>query len=540
MFKISNRLGCRSACVCLCVVLAFGFETFFCTDSAFAIGRRARARNSQIYSSYSQPMEYYPESVEYAKPAEVPETVEMAQTPAIPEKKEAKSEISEQKKVKQENQSASAPAKNTAKNKKPSDANPTGLDLALRVNSPATPAVAPAPEKLPEILCYWFQDLKEASQAAASLGRPMLIHFYIENCGPCNWMEQKVFTQTQIQKLAGSYFVLVKLNGHENQDLCARLGIVSFPADVIASSDGKYITHSLGRQEVLQYSEFLTTVANHVNLPPMNKPVGPNWQKQLQLARAAEQSKDSSQGKAPTQPKDPSPEMTAALEMPALDPPVPQKDSSVQKENPVEEDLFALSSPEAPAKAESKKEDLPVAEELDLMALGTKKEIHREDVPESSIDHMVAASETPVMTAGESMNPRRNINPTSFSQERKPLLEGFSPVALVDENRWVPGNENLTAEFENAQYCFASEGEKEKFVQNPRYYALVSGGCDVVVLAEFSQKVEGDRRFGVRYEERNFVFSSGENLEKFRANPEFYTTKVRELAWRSAQPESVK
>lgn len=531
MFELSSRLGCRFACICACAVLVF--EAFFCTDSAFAVGRRGRVRNNQIYSSYySQPTEYsYSEPVEYAKPAAVPQT---AQTPVIPEKKAVQSNVGEQKEVKPENKTVSAPAQKATENKNHSAAKSAGPDLAFRANSPVMPAVAPAPDKLPEILCYWFPTLNEASLAASSLGRPMLIHFYIENCGPCNWMEQQVFTQSQIQKLAGSYFVMVKLDGNQNQDLCSRLGVLSFPADVIISADGKYLAHSSGRQEVSTYSEFLMAAANQVKLPPMTKPVGPNWQKQLQLAKAPVKTKTSAQS------DEPGPQTTAALEMPALDPPVLKKDSSKQEDEANEEDLFALASPEKTAKAETKKEDLPVAEELDLMALSTKKEIRRKDVPESSMDHVISASETPVVTAGESMNPRRNINPTSFSQETKPVLEGFSPVALVDENRWVPGNGNLTAEYENALYCFASESEREKFVQNPRYYALVSGGCDVVILAESSQKVEGDRRYGVRYEERNFVFSSVENLEKFRANPDFYTTKVRELAWRNAQPESVK
>ncbi|MBR0191722.1 MAG: thioredoxin family protein [Thermoguttaceae bacterium] len=525
MFKFSSRLGCRFACIFGCAILAFGFETFFCTDSAFAVGRRGRVRNSQMYSGYSDPMEFsYSDSIQYSEPVEVPAAV---QTPAVPPQNAPQSG------VKSAPQTASAATPKTAENPKGSETKPAGLNLALRTDPAAAP-VAPAPEKLPEILCYWFQDLKEASKAASSLGRPMLIHFYIENCGPCNWMEHQVFTQAQIQKLAGSYFVMVKLNGHENPDLCSRLGIASFPADVIVSADGKYITHSLGRQEVWNYSEFLTAAANQVKLPPMNKPVGPNWQKKLQLAQAH------AKPQAPAQPKEPSPEMTAALEMPALDPPAPQEDSAKQ-ENAVEEhDLFALSSPAAPAKAGTLKETLPLGEELDLMALSTKQEIQRKNVLESSIDHVIAASDSLVVNARENTNPRPSINPTSFSQETKPVLEGFSPVALVDENRWVPGNENLTADFESAQYCFASEGEKEKFLQNPRYYALVSGGCDVVILAESSRKVEGDRRFGVRYEEQNFVFSSAENLEKFRANPDFYTTKIRELAWRNAQPESMK
>lgn len=517
MFKFSSRLGCRFASVCVCAFLVFSIETFFCTDSAFAVGRRGRVRASQTYSYYSDQANYW-------------EPVEVSDNAAIPVKSEKtvqNSEISDSQNTRPAAKTVSASPQKNTEAKKQSTPKPASPELALRANSLTTPPVAPAPAQLPEILCYWFTDINEASQAAASLKRPMLIHFYMESCGPCNWMEQKVLNQERIQKLAGSYYVMVKLDGNQNQELCSRLGILSFPADVIVSSEGKYITHSTGRQEVAQYSDFLTAAANQVNLPPMKKPVDSNWQKKLQLAQA------------PSHPKYPDTEMSAALEVPALDPPT-MKDSRKENNQTVEEqDLFALSTPETPA-AKTEEESLPVAEELDLMALSARQDIPREDASESEIDHLLTPPETPVLVAGETANPRLNINPTSFSQETKPVLEGFSPVTLVEENRWVRGDENISAEFEEALYYFASEGEKEQFLQNPRYYALVSSGQDVVALAESNQKVEGNRRFGVRFDDRNFVFSTAENLQKFRSNPEFYATKVREIASKSLKSESVR
>jgi len=516
MFSSSKRLGSRSVYFCGCVLLVVSLEAIFCTDSVFAVGRRGRLRTNQNYvpvASSARILESTSSLSGTKKGSQIPE-VTSSQTEAKTEAKPA---------------STSSSPKVSEKETVPS-ANSTGLDLALHTDSTSTPSVAPAPEQLPEILCYWFQNWDEAHQASALLGRPMLIHFYMDYCGPCNKMEHTVFNQSQIQKLAGSHFVMVKLNGNQNPVLCSQFGISSFPADVILTVDGKVLSQSIGYQDVQKYGEFLTAAANQIQLPPMNNPVGPNWQSQAQLAQTPVNSKESAD------------ETLVALEVPALEAAVSQETTPDAKTNEVseEQDLFTLSSSDDEVKMEEKTDSLPVAEELDLMALSTKQEIQRAPVPEKSMDHEASITESPVLAAQETGNSRLNLNPTSFSVDVKPLLEGFSPVALVDENKWVRGNETLTAEFENAQYCFVSEAEKEKFLQNPRFYALVSSGCDVVALTDNAQKVEGNRRFGVRFEDLNFVFSSAENLQKFRSNPEFYAAKVREFAKTNMKSESIR
>lgn len=92
----------------------------------------------------------------------------------------------------------------------------------------------------------WLRDFAEAESLAAKTGRPMLIHFYADWCGPCRRMEREVLNGRALQERLEGRFVAVKVNADEHPELAARYQVDSLPTDVFVDSNGRMIEKSVG------------------------------------------------------------------------------------------------------------------------------------------------------------------------------------------------------------------------------------------------------------------------------------------------------
>ncbi len=110
------------------------------------------------------------------------------------------------------------------------------------------------------------------------------------------------------------------------------------------------------------------------------------------------------------------------------------------------------------------------------------------------------------------------------------MLDGYCPVALVDRNIWVRGNSNFTVQHEGKIYFFQTEEGLQKFQNAPEYYALVFSGIDIVHFANEKKAVPGSRKFGLRYQNRNYVFQSEENRNEFKKYPNYFISQLRSNA----------
>lgn len=96
------------------------------------------------------------------------------------------------------------------------------------------------------------------------------------------------------------------------------------------------------------------------------------------------------------------------------------------------------------------------------------------------------------------------------------ILEGYSPVALVEGETLRAGDPSIETIFEGRRIRFASELEKEAFLSNPARYYPTLGGLDVAALA--SGKVEfGKPKYAVIYKNRLYSFASDADRAKFVA-----------------------
>jgi thiol:disulfide interchange protein len=92
----------------------------------------------------------------------------------------------------------------------------------------------------------WHTSFTEAEAQAKALGKPLLLHFYADWCGPCQQMERTVLNQPSVVRCLGVDVVGVKINGDHHADLLSRFGVSGFPTDVLVSPDGEVSVRSIG------------------------------------------------------------------------------------------------------------------------------------------------------------------------------------------------------------------------------------------------------------------------------------------------------
>lgn len=104
-------------------------------------------------------------------------------------------------------------------------------------------------------------------------------------------------------------------------------------------------------------------------------------------------------------------------------------------------------------------------------------------------------------------------------------LEGFCPVELVRNERWVPGDARYAAEYRGRVYFLSGPAQHQEFLANPERYVPSHSGIDPVTLVEGSP-VTGKTDYCAVYDGRLYMFSSPETLARFRQDPRRYASQL--------------
>ena len=125
--------------------------------------------------------------------------------------------------------------------------------------------------------------------------------------------------------------------------------------------------------------------------------------------------------------------------------------------------------------------------------------------------------------------PQRPQPPTTEIQSVREFgMEGYCPVTLSDEDRWVKGDKRWGARHRGRLYLFQSAAAQQKFLAAPDRYSPALAGFDPVVFAEHGRYAEGLRNHGVRYQGEIYMFVSEESLSEFAKAPTRYAHIVRQ------------
>jgi YHS domain-containing protein len=107
-------------------------------------------------------------------------------------------------------------------------------------------------------------------------------------------------------------------------------------------------------------------------------------------------------------------------------------------------------------------------------------------------------------------------------------FDGCCPVTLKLLNKWEQGSTSFGAIHRGRTYLFAGDEQRKQFLANPDSFSPVFAGYDPVLLLDRQQSVAGSRKFGFRYGEAFYLFSSAETKARFEASPQTYAAGVRQ------------
>jgi YHS domain-containing protein len=103
-------------------------------------------------------------------------------------------------------------------------------------------------------------------------------------------------------------------------------------------------------------------------------------------------------------------------------------------------------------------------------------------------------------------------------------LEGYCPVTLAERGVWVEGRAQWGARHRGRTYLFSGVEQQKAFLADPDRYAPALSGDDPVLAFDSGKSTPGQRRYGVTYQSRTYLFSSTETRDAFAANPQRYTS----------------
>jgi thiol-disulfide isomerase/thioredoxin len=109
--------------------------------------------------------------------------------------------------------------------------------LAKKVVAPAAPTPPPPGEP----------PLEEHLASARAAGKPLVIDFYTDWCGPCRMFEQKILPVASVQAALGDV-VFVRYDAEKGNGLtaAARYRVDAYPTFVVVDGQGKLVTRSSG------------------------------------------------------------------------------------------------------------------------------------------------------------------------------------------------------------------------------------------------------------------------------------------------------
>ena len=104
-------------------------------------------------------------------------------------------------------------------------------------------------------------------------------------------------------------------------------------------------------------------------------------------------------------------------------------------------------------------------------------------------------------------------------------LNGYCPVELVLNGRWVAGDLRWTVVHKGLIYRLSGDRQRREFLADPDCFAPVDSGNDRVMLVDRQRVVPGRPEFCAMYEGRLYMFSSEAGQSRFNGDPQRYAAE---------------
>lgn len=421
----------------------------------------------------------------------------------------------------------------------------------------------------------WQDNLRAAHAKAQAENKLLLLHFYSDNCVWCDRLEAGAFKAPNVGNAVSHDYVPVKIHANKNPQLVEMFKVTKFPTDVIVTTAGKTLSHSVSPQVPEKYVAMLQSAVPK-NLPTQPAGASPNTSTPQAIAatpnpQAAKQELDPSMMPqaipSPTAP----PNSGVSTGQPTINklaqqlPPSPQVpvqdggDLSLPQQIPANTVAVDAKTPGAfmggakgyLAGARTDAMTLGMPAQLEDNPSDTPSELEETVVdsiaatpPQSKSSVLSRVADAPAPKPAGVQNDsteKASVKKTTGVNQPELAMEGFCAVTVIKEDRWVEGKPDYGVIHLGKLYLFASAEAMETFLAEPVIYTPVLNEIDVVRFFEERRIVPGKREWGLKDPTYNrmFFFADEAAMNHFWNEYERYTDAaigVMDQAVKDANP----
>jgi protein disulfide-isomerase len=357
----------------------------------------------------------------------------------------------------------------------------------------------------------WHATLDSARRVAAESNRLVLIVFHADWCQACRVMERDTLGQQAVLDNLQANYALVKINADQLPRTAKEYGVAALPTTVVTTPDGQMLDRIQGRVEASPYVSRLAQVAANARRPataPLAQvPVAPT-------APAA----------ATAPPGPPMAYTPPAYAPPAYNPPAPT--APAVPAVPPTYAPPAYAPPASPAMVAA----APPAYAPPAYAPPASPAVPPPAAPPAAPPPVAASPAVPPQPAA----PPTAVQPPAGNPPFG--LEGFCPVTLSEQRKWVAGDRRWGLVHRGRTYLFAGPAERDRFDADPDAFAPMFSGNDIVSAVEQGQSVSGRREHGVFFGKHIYLFSDEATLRRFEQNPAAYADQALQALRAGAYP----
>ena len=400
----------------------------------------------------------------------------------------------------------------------------------------------------------WLSNIYEAQQIARQQQRLILVHFYSDTCLHCQRLEQIVFPNPNVYHAMSMNYVPVKINGDRARDLAVKYQVDRWPTDVITDPQGRILYKTVSPQDPARYVQLLNAVsadfraANSAATVAARTPPQGVLNSATPYAAYDNRADPRSQFAAYT----PAAAQSVAPASPSSGPYYPQVSNPREQLNPYAVSTGAGASAAAvtptgaydprsawsAAGSESESGFAPAA----LSPAASQGSYSPSQPASPPFQPTWSPSQPtwqenrfysdPTATGSSQVAAAPQVPATSGTASAPIAMDGFCPVTLAEQERWAKGDPRWGVVHRGRTYLLLSQQHQQRFLGDPDRYSPVLSGYDPVRYVDRGELVPGQRRHGMWFRGKIYLFADEESLNRFSAGPdtpEVYARRAHDI-----------